>query len=83
MSLSPIFSMMRDFLIRVTGTGSLLVLLGPKLSDMCIDLLATLLFSIVVGFFLPDKDGEFAFLLEEADGKVFVGVGLELLGVEI
>lgn len=87
MSLSPIFSIIKDllivFVVRGTCSGGLL---GPKLRDMCKDLLATLFFSPVEVFCLPDNDGEFPLLVEEADAGVLlvvVDVGLELLGVEI
>lgn len=83
MSLSPVLSMLRDFLIAVFGTGSRL--LGPKLIDMCKDRLATFLFSTLEVICLLGKDGKFPFLVEEADVDVLVGfdVGFELLGVEI
>jgi len=82
MSLSPIFSIIKDFLIVVCGAGS--GWLGAKLWDMCKDLFGTFLFSDVEVIFLQDIDGEFPLLVEEADANVLVGVvvGFELLGVE-
>jgi len=82
MSLSPIFSIIKDFLIVVCEAGS--GWLGAKLRDMCKDLFGTFLFSEVELIFLPDMDGEIPLLVEEADANVLVGVdvGFELLGVE-
>jgi len=84
MSLSPILSIIKDFLTEVRGAGS--GWLGPKLRDMCKDLLGIFLFSAVEAVSLPDIDGEISLLVEEdADGKVLVGVdvGFGFLGVEI
>jgi hypothetical protein len=52
---------------------------------MCKDLLATFLFSTLEVTCFLGKDGEFPFLVEEADANVLVevDVGFELLGVEI
>lgn len=83
MSLSPILSIMKDFLKVGRGAGS--GLLGSKFRDLCNGLLATFLLSSleVIGFL--DKDGEFPFLVEEADVNGLLGVeaGFEFLGVEI
>ena len=89
MSLSPILSIMRDFLI-VRGTGSVVCgtgsgLLGPKLIDKCKDLVATFLSSTLEVTCFLGKDCGFPFLVEVADANVLVGadIGFELLGVEI
>ena len=52
---------------------------------MCRDLLATFLLSLLEVICLLDEDGEFPFLVEEAEANILIGVdvGFELLGVEI
>lgn len=83
MSLSPILSIIKDFLTVVRGPGS--DWLGPKLRDMCKVSLGTFLFSAVEAVSLPDIDGEISLLVEDADANVLVGVdvGFGFLGVEI
>lgn len=81
MSLSPIFSMMRDFLVVVRETGSELD--GPRLRDMCKDLGDTFLLSPAERFLLLGKDEPFPIFVEDLDeDRVDVGVGFDTLGVE-
>lgn len=62
MSLSPILSMIKDFLIVVAEAVEFG---GPRLSDMCNDLGAILLFSIVGEFLLPCNVKPFNFFVED------------------
>lgn len=80
MSLSPIFSIMRDFLVRETGSE----LDGPRLRDICKDLGATFLLSPAERFLLLDKDEPLPIFVEDLDeeSRVDVGVGFDNLGVE-
>jgi len=83
MSLSPILSIIKDFLTEVRGAGS--DWLGPKLRDMCKVLLGIFLFSAVEPVSLLDIDGEISLLVEDADDNILVvvDVGFGFLGVEI
>lgn len=87
MSLSPIFSMMKDLLIPLTEDGSELGV--PRLRDICRDLGATFLLSIEDGFRLLNRDELLPLFTEDrntedrAAGVVGPGVVLESLGVKI
>lgn len=82
MSLSPIFSIMKDFRVVVSEVGSEFV--GSKLRDMYRDLGATFLLSPIEEFLLLGKDESVPFFVEDrdADNAVEVGVGFDTLGVE-
>lgn len=82
MSLSPMFSIMKDFRVVVSEVGSEFV--GSKLRDMYRDLGATFLLSTIENFLLLGKDESFPFFVEDrdADNAVEVGVGFDTLGVE-
>ena len=87
MSLSPIFSMMKDLLIPVTEDGSELGV--PRLRDICRDLGAIFLVSTEDGFRLFNRDELLPLFIEDrstldrAAGVVGPDVVLENLGVEI
>lgn len=82
MSLSPIFSIMRDFLVVVREGGSSEVD-GPKLRDMCKDLGATFLLSPAEEVLLLNKDEPFPIFVDLAEEiGVEVGTGFDILGVE-
>jgi hypothetical protein len=82
MSLSPIFSIMKDFRVVGSEVGSEFV--GSMLRDMCRDLGATFLLSTIEEFLLLGKDQSFPFFVEDrvADIAAEVGVGFDTLGVE-
>lgn len=82
MSLSPIFSIIRDFLGVVTEVESEFAI--PRLRDMCSDG-ATFLLSPALRILLLGNDEPFAFFVDdqEALATVEVGVGFDVLGVEI
>lgn len=82
MSLSPIFSIMKDFRVVGSEVGSEFV--GSMLRDMYRDLGATFLLSTIEEFLLLGKDQSFPFFVEDrvADIAVEAGVGFDTLGVE-
>lgn len=71
MSLSPIFSIIKEFLVVVTESE----FTGPKLIDMWRDVGATRLLSITEEFLLLCKDEAFAFFVEDRDEGVITEVG--------
>lgn len=98
MSLSPIFSIMSDFLVVVKDAESECG--GPRLRDMCREVGATFfhspaegilllgdgfLISPAEGFLFFGKDDPFAFFIDGCDEDIIleVGVGFESLGLEI
>lgn len=82
-SLSPILSIIKDFLVVVTEAG--LWYDGPKLSDMCKDLGANFLLSPPEGFFDIDEDELFRILAEycEEETRGEANVGFNTFAEEI
>jgi hypothetical protein len=83
MSLSPIFSLINDFLVVIRGSGSEFE--GSMVRDKCKDLEVTFLFSPAGGFLLLGNNEPFNFFVEDcdADSELEVGTRFETFGVEI
>lgn len=84
MSLSPICSIIKDFLAVTTVSVAESDFLGSKLSDMCRDLGGTFLVLSLDGFELLDEDEPLAFVTESrgADfAPVEADIGFDTLGV--
>lgn len=83
MSLSPIFSIMKDFLAVVSEAESDFA--GSKLSDMCKDLGGTFSVSSMEGFLLLGKDEVLPFFTEDRGAGVAIEVDIDFdaLGVEV
>lgn len=82
-SLSPILSMINDFLVVVSDPGSELA--GPKLRDMCKDVGSIRLLSGLLAFLLVTGVWPFSFLTKGrvVDLAVFINSGFDDLGVDI
>lgn len=85
MSLSPICSIIKDFLAVITVSEAESDFVGTNVSGMCKDLGGTFLVFSLEGFVLLGKDEPLAFLTEDrgADtAAVEVEIGLDTLGVK-